>query len=369
MMKPRAILDILLPLAAGIVVMLAAQGCTSHSRADEPDGGGTAMLSLRIELSNARSASSRTGEEYEPDKLPANDTEKMHTVRVIIADGNGYVEHNSLWDLTQSPDIHAVGQDFPVSAPDTKTIILVANEASATLRDASGATIAAEACFTALNASVGTHVDMEALNALTMMRTDNFAPDSPLAMSAIHNYKIRRDSERYEATLTIHRAATKYTYRITNKDPLNSHVISRIGINNVAERQYFFPRAGFTDATQMMWHSYETPDQSGGEIYFTPEVTVAPGQTVEIGPFYLPEGHNTTIDRPYATLMEFDGLNQGWRTIEWSIPQTPSDKEPMTDLPRNTHVIINATLNYTNYELDFTVCPWQEEAIDIPDFN
>ena len=56
--------------------------------------------------------------------------------------------------------------------------------------------------------------------------------------------------------------------------------------------------------------------------------------------------------------------------LNWSIPQTPEQTEPMTDLPRNTHVIVNVKLLPDKpFLINYTICPWNEKTIDIPAFN
>ena len=368
-------------LAALLALTVCCWSCASEG--DEPRGGNddVALLSIRINLANAASPAaafpaSRAGEEYEPDKLPANDLEKMHTVRIIIIDSSGKVEHNSLWDLTASPDIVATGQDFPVSANDTKRIVLVANEAQATVTLPDSQKMPASDYFRSLKASVGALADLDLIKNITFATADNnsgaISTDclhGPLAMSAIHEYHIG-NAQRYSATFTIHRAAAKYTYRISNLDKV-AHKVDYIMVNNIASRQYFFPDADFTDESQYFHTAYRTPAGAGtSEITLPANRVITAGETVEIGPFYLPEGCDTGSGNPYATAFAFDGVFSGWRTLEWAKPQTPDVLTPMTDLPRNTHVIVNVSFTYTDFSINYTVCPWNSyDNIVIPPFN
>lgn len=365
---------------AVIASLTAATGC-SHDDLDIIDKGNaqTAVLTLRINLNNPDMASvahSRaTGDEYEPDKLPASNGEKMHTVRIIIADADGFVEHNTLWDLTTAPDIVATGQDFEVKSNELKTIILIANEDGTMVNDpVTGNAISAGTYFRTFDASIGVRINESELESLIFTAADNADQATnttlrlPLTMSAIHHYFIGNDSEHYNATFTIHRAAVKYTYRIKNNDS-KPHTVTSIGINNVASRQYFFPQATFTDDTQMFWDSYNTPDTSGREVFFDTATELAPGDETELGPFYLPEGHVTTAGNEYATAFVFDDVSTGWNIINWSTPQTPSQTAPMNDLPRNTHVIVNVNLRTSDITINYTVCPWVTNNIIIPPFN
>ena len=75
---------------------------------------------------------------------------------------------------------------------------------------------------------------------------------------------------------------------------------------------------------------------------------------------------------PYRIAFTFDERNSGWLPLKWSVPQTPETTELMTDLPRNTHVIVNVTLMPevpVQFTIDYTICPWTEHEINIPEFN
>lgn len=78
---------------------------------------------------------------------------------------------------------------------------------------------------------------------------------------------------------------------------------------------------------------------------------------------YLPEGRPGT--ESYHAGISVDGNFLGWAELR------DENGKPMTDLPRNTHVVINITLNleYSDFKINYTVCPWQTEEIDIPDFD
>ncbi len=370
-------------IAHSVVICLTSVFSSCKQESDDPAVGNdsSAILTIRINPGDAmnpayRTPSTRTGEEYEPDKWPANDKEKMHTVRIMIINSDGIVEHNSLWDLTISPDIVAMGQDYTVSANDTKHIIIIANEATATITLPEGKKTSASDYFKHYVASVGSFVDLSEFKSITYATADNNSGEDydgcihgPLAMSAIHEYHIG-DSGHYTVTLPIHRAAVKYTYRITNLDN-RSHNVDYIKVNNIASRQYFFPDADFTDESQYFHTAYRTPDNSGAsEITLHVNKTVYPGETAELPSFYFPEGTVTGENNPYQTAFAFDGIFTGWRILKWAIPQFPDQTVPMSDLPRNTHVIVNVSFNYSEFFIDYTVCPWNtQDNIIIPPFN
>lgn len=378
----------LLLIATALMLSAGCIGCMSSHDEEPPIVNGKpqpdpdddiVLLSIKINLSNTDSSTSmatRTGEEYEPDKWAANDLEKMHTVRVIILNSAGFVEHNSLWDLTAAPDIKATGEDFPVTAPDDKTILLFANEQWAKVREPDGSVLPASEYLSGLSAHAGVKADMTEIRAITHSLADNTSSTNPnclagpLAMSAIHSYHVDKDRDKYSATFNIHRAAVKYTYRFTNQDTEESHSVDNISINNIAGRQYLFPNADFTDESQMFFSEYRTPAGAGRQIVvLNTGRTINPGETLELGPFYFPESEVVESTSPYSTAFTFDGIYTGWCDLNWAVPQFPDKTALMTDLPRNTHVIVNVKFSYSKYIINYTVCPWDSHEVDLPDFN
>lgn len=356
-----------------------AVSCTD-SRFDGPDSPATSMLVLRVNLAGATMSRAQ-----EADKVAANDGEKINTLRVIILDGGNLVEHNSLWTL-DSPDIQKTGMRFKVKANDTKTIIFVANEAGTVIDvpDAAGSgytQTTAAAYFGALNPSIGLKADMAELRGITMALNKNLDTGTgfgagmilrrPLAINDIYSYTIGEAPE-YNATFYIGRAAVKYTFRITCNDDKADHTLTSVTIGRVAPVQYFFQNAVFTDDNHFFWSSYTTPPAAASASAVTiPCNTALPkGKTVEIGPFYFPEG--AEFASPYTVGFAVDGKQMGNQAIQWKIPEevgTDDPGTPMLDLPRNTHVITNITLNYQSWTLDYTVCPWEIHDITIPDFD
>lgn len=358
--------------------MLTALTACSHSGEDEPRPDDTAVLSLRIRLNRPDAGASRaTGDEYEADKKAAGDAERMHTLRIIIAGADGKAEHNTLWDLSANPDVEFVGQDYPVKANEQKTIILVANEAGVTLTKADGTKIDATSYLRSIDASIGSAVDMDELRQLTMQADDNSdgkgCLKTPTAMTAIHYYYVAGAKRNYKATFYIHRAAVKYSFRFTNSDSKKTRTVGSVSVNNFASGQYFFPDFDFTDATQLFWNSYNTPaGVTVAEKTLESGITLAPGETRELASVYVPEGGAAATDNPYKIAFTVDDRNSGWLPLNWSMPQTPETTQLMTDLPRNTHVIVNVTLTPEtpmSFTIDYTICPWTELEINIPDFN
>lgn len=357
------------------VLLAGAVSCTD-SRFDVPGGSATSMLVLRVNLAGGTMSRAQ-----EADKEAANDGEKINTLRVIILDGDKRVEHNSLWTL-DSPDVQKTGMRFKVKANDTKTIVLVANEAG-TVIDVPGpggigsTETTAAAYFGGLAASIGLQVDMDELRGITMSRKKNSGADgeclrSPLAINDIYEYPIGNAPE-YNKTFYIGRAAVKYTFRITCNDDKADHTLTSVTIGRVAPVQYFFQNAVFTDDNHFFWSSYTTPPAATSASALTiPCNTALPnGRTVEVGPFYVPEG--AEFATPYTVGFVIDGdVVMENLPVQWKIPEEigyDGPGTPMLDLSRNTHVITNISLNYQSWSWQYTVCPWEIHDITIPDFD
>lgn len=360
-----------------------AQSCSGDPYG-APDSPATTMLTIRVNL--AGETASRA---MEADKEAANNGEKMNTLRVIILDGDMVVEHNSLWTLS-TPDVQKTGLRFKVKANDLKTIIFVANEAGTVINipatGADGATtytaVDVAEYFGRLNPTVGMKADLDEMRGITMDLERNLHEGtgpgkgkmlrSPLAINDIHTYAIGNAPE-YNATFYIGRAAVKYTFRITNNDKTQDHRLTSLTIGRVAPVQYFFQNAVFTDDNHFFWSDYSVPLEAGSAAAVTipcGDLVLPKNSTTEVGPFYFPEGGRYAD--PYTVGLAVDGPDMGTFPIYWKIPEqlgTSEAGEPMTDLPRNTHVITNITLNYREVNLQYTVCPWQEYDIDIPGFN
>lgn len=357
----------ILSLVTAMLALLACSSCSDSSTEllVETDNA-TSLLNLRIRLARSTYSLRAPG-----DELPANDGEKMQTLRIMVLNGSSQVEYNNLFDLN-APAVEDVGASIRVSSNDVKTIILVANEADAVITDTEGKKHNASTYFSGINPAIGQFVDIAALRAMTMHFADNVDENgwlrTPLIINDIHTMRIGEDPE-YFQTFFVERAASKYTFRITNKDAFNSHILTSLTIGRVASAQFFFPNAAYGDDAHTNRLSYSTPaGVTTKDVVLNINREIPAGRTIEVGPFYVPEG--LVFDDAYKIGIAIDGNEFEHREISWRAPQTTADvAKPMTDLPRNSHVVSNITLNYLNWSVDYTICPWDEHVIDIPDFN
>lgn len=341
---------------------------------------GTAMLSVRVSLSGNTVAGysrlqTRTGEEYEPDKFPANSDELMHTLRVMIVGADGVLEHNTLWDFDSSPLEAASGGEYPVKAGEEKTVVLVANEDGKTITFPDGSTMDATEYFGRFSAAVGSLVDVGELAGITLSAADNMTDrypgglSGPLPMAGVYRYYVGAEGNRYSASFFMHRAAVKYTFRIANNDAARTHVLKSILIDNVAADEFLFPSATYLDKEQTILKEYSSSRRNGVVVEIPSGAALPPGGVTELGPYYFPEGPVMDAGNPYSVAFRLDDNFSGWRDLEWSVPQEPDNVSVMTDLPRNTHVVVNVSLNYEEFKINYTVCPWETHSVDIPSFN
>lgn len=350
-------------------VVLAAAACSRASREPEDHGEeGTVTLNMRITMRAGGSGD--------------NDAELMHTLRIIILDGAGFAEHNAYWNFDNALEDYTTSS-FKVKANDTKTILMVANEESAVLTLPDGSKARAHDWLTGIDAGAGEFVNMETVRGITMTLADNFADDGSMSngshyipMSAVHTYTVG-NNQNYSGKFYIHRAAAKYTFRFTVKDDKYDHTVNSVSIGSVASTEYFFPNATFavgTEIPQARLLSYVTPaDLTSSNRTFAVADGKIPAGTkdyVEFGPYYVPEGR-VSPSEGYGISFKVDGTQFPWLPLE---PHeidgaTVTNPKDMTDLPRNTHIIVNVTLNPMDFSVSYTICKWEEHEVVIPGFN
>lgn len=339
--------SILAPFAALLLSGAVAASCSQNrTETEEPsDPAGTAVLALNVSATDLSEESA-----------PLLSQEMMHSLRLIVLDSEGYAEHNILLDLSDAPCMTKEIAEFKVKAPDTKTVILVANEAGAAIMRPDGVRIPAGEYFGAISATAGQFVDLAEIRSLLIARSDI---SLPLPMTEVHTVTIGREPYIYRR-LPIVRAASKYTFHITNTDPRNSRTIDAVSLSHAARRSLFFPPPGASGTAD-----------AGGEDVLSVEcgLTVGPGATLDLAPIYVGEGLSAPETEPYAAGLTVDGKDLGLKPLEWSAPDTPESVSLMTDLPRNTHVVVNIRLTMTDFSIRYTVCPWNQETIDVPSFD
>ena len=375
-----------------VVTALVLVGCSAADPETPETGGGRghAYIHVRVNMPEAsvarqKDATTRAGSEFfgnfdnEEDKWGI-EGENMESLRVIVINGDGFVEHNNHYDLTNA--IEAGEYEYRVVSPDTKTILLFANEEGYSI-DNSGMEIAGGVESLPLyfeSLRPGAKVNVENLKKLTIALEHNsiggrgLSFKTPLPISAIYTEEIAADQEVVERDYVIHRAAVKYSFRIVNRSKFN-HTLEKIRIDRIADREFMLPDADWEKGSDDRWQmtDYRTPKTAREQEYvytlasplnLPTQMTVA----VEAVPaFYVPEGLKG--DAPQRVTISLDGQDLDvWKNLLWLMPgETQASPRPMVDLPRNSHVVVNITIEedgklsliadvqpYTGVKLD----PW-----------
>lgn len=331
---------------------------------------------------NTRGVTVNTGDYNKPQA-----GELMRTLRVIIANGAGQVEHNLFFDNLggEINDGNGIDQvkttdQVKVIGNDRKTIYLIANEGAITLEGDEPNASKLLGSFT-----TGTDIDEAAMKSLVLMADKHKADWNDdtkrlLPITNIEYFDVGKPYEEpYTANLFVHRAAVKFTFLFNNETnlPLSLDSILLIGDS---DREFLFPNAdGYTD--------YDKPDNMyRPTVYHTPAGTnfrqvrekmgftipsKQPGFRVPRS-LYFTEGSRLlgthiqgkeTIEDVYKVAVVINGVRTPWRKLDWFYPENPTEMKEMTDLPRNTHVVVQFTLTPRGLSAVACVQPYAEQKV------
>ena len=190
-----------------------------------------------------------------------------------------------------------------------------------------------------------------------------------IPMTACH--EVDMPLKDYDTELFIVRAATKFTYILTNNTSAPLH-LSGLTISKGARKEYLFPRAKFgkwsytdpvdgsivTEDVEKQIISYEVPLVQNNEYYVfqkTLSVTADAGASVKIDPIFLLEGKYTDAasdGKNYSTSLTVNG-------IEYTdyLPELPQ-------LPRNTHAVVYVRFSEMGISFTVEVMPYGEVILN-----
>lgn len=309
-------------------------------------------LKLDIEVSNLPSSPKTKG--YQD---PETDNEKMNTLRIIVVRESGIVEHNTYLNFTK-PDLILKDMEYKVVGGEKKKIWLIANEGNSKMTyDFSGIRPGAVFPENAVN------------EACISMTGNNDEVTGWIPMTACH--EVDMPLEDYDTELFVVRAATKFTYILTNNTSAPLH-LSGLTISKGARKEYLFPRATFdkwsyndpvdgstvTEEVGKQIDSYEVPLVQNNEYYVfqkTLSVTADSGASVKIDPIFLLEGKYTDAasnGKNYSTSLTVNG-------IEYTdyLPKLPQ-------LPRNTHAVVYVSFSEMGISFMVEVMPYGEVILN-----
>lgn len=362
----------LLKLKYGIVALVLGVllcGCSIYSKeGDIPVAENTSKVKLGVSVALTDGAAFLGMQSRGPLAEAVSDGEKMQTLRIIIVRPDGTVEHNRYYDFHQVPTTYFATAQFEVVGGETKKVYLFANENT---KFDSGRKVA-NYDFAAIkvgeqfptNDITGQDIYTDTDASLIEVNDAQTQMALPLFMSECHNvYVPEKKDENVE--LIIVRAAVKFTFRIinTSNEPL---ALNQLTISKLARYEYLLPKdvvyvtEPSEDGTTITYiESYKVPMPGNNEHYnfkaaFADKTVPGNGEVV-LDPIYLLESNYnddpSTVGRNYKI-----SLTVGDETYENGYFNN------LTALPRNTHVVVDVTLNgkLTGLECVVRVYPYGE---------
>lgn len=328
----------------GVCLAFLSSGCSRSADVRSDDLPFLVNLDVSVALSDIAIPESRVS----PDALPANDDEKMRTLRIVIVRPDGTVEANRFI----KPSVALVYdrmERFEVRGRETKLVYLFVNEGNTVVERMDGTAVAPDGklsdYLTAI--AVGDPFPTDVLASLVVrLEGDSAQLYGALPMSECHRIEVGEKDCSFELFVT--RAAVKFTYRITNHGSKDL-VLTGLTIGKMARREYYLPHGvvyeqneeGIREIVQ-----YDAVPADSYEFVYAddaiPDVGIAlpHGTTVEVPSIYLLESKSA---EPYATSLSFNGIEH--RKTFPSLPQ----------LPRNTHVVVNARIQSVDAQVKWQV--------------
>lgn len=339
-------------------------GCSIYSRPDDdPQTDTTEKVDLGISVALTDGAAFLGMQSRGPLADAVSNGEKMQTLRIIIVRPDGTVEHNRYYDFHQTPTTYFATAKFKVVGGETKKVYLFANENTTfttgyKVANYDFASIEVGEQFPT-NEITGQNIEtslIEVNDALTQIA-------QPLFMSECHSVDMPEKQDK-NVELIIVRAAVKFTFRIINQssEPLQ---LNQMTISKLARREYLLPNGVSYDtelseednSTYITYiKNYNVPMVGNNEHYnfkanydlTVPAKSATGDGEVVLDPIYLLESNYdddpTTEGRNYKI-----SLTVGNETYE------DGYFDNLTSLPRNTHVVVDVTLNSELSGLDCVV--------------
>ncbi len=385
----RTRIDILVRTAVlpALILMMSLTGCSLVMDDDTrtpSDGKATLILNIatsREGTPGIGTSSPTRGVTVTPDDYYGPETgELMRTLRVIIANGAGMVEHNLFFDNLGQVSSHTTDK-VHVVGNDRKTIYLIANEEASTLEG--DVTDPAELLG---SLTAGSDIDETAMKNLVLM-ADKHKPDwndnskRLLPITNIEHFNVGEAYEEpYSATLYVHRAAVKYTFLFNNETNLPVSLDS-IYLRGESDREFLFPVvAGYNmdNKEDNMYRptAYHTPRETKfREVREKIGISIPskqPGYRIPRS-LYFTEGSRLAgthtegdkiIEDVYKVSVVINGVQTPWRKLDWFYPEKPSEIKEMTELPRNTHVVVQFTLTPKGISAVACVQPYAEQKLE-----
>lgn len=379
------------------------------------------MLNIRVSLSDLLPKTRAEGEDS-PYAVAANDNEKIQTLRVIVVDSRNNVEGNVFMVLKKDGEGTAVTEQTVtvrnVASNDVKMIYLIANEGATRTFDGKPEKLV-DYKFSTIKPGLKFPLkEMEALKMHLHENVDHLSNglQGGLPMSEYHRVLIpvvpkqeegvpggdelagdgfflldeedRVIDERveevegvkegtgeeifgYRQTLWITRTAVKFTYEITNKQTAGTVTLKGLKMQKMAGTAYFLPRVLKRNGHEIEEFAVPVETMLNNEHfefqYALPDVRVLQQDKPEVlDPIYLLEGKYT----------DSNGVQEGGKACNYRVALVleRNGGEVITSymylpnlpmLPRNTHVVVRATINDpSDIEWEVDVVPYGEVLLE-----
>lgn len=358
------------------------------------------MLKIRVSLSDLLPKTRAEGVN-DPNAVAANDNERMQTLRVIVVNSKNDVEGNQYMDLTGgTPVTEQTVTVRNVTSNDTKTIYLIANE-KATRKSPVGGGDVRLVNYNFDNIQSGLKFPTGIIDTLKMRlreNTDHLSNglQGGLPMSEYHRVRIpvvpqaapsreqlvedgfflldeseQEETFGYRKTLWITRAAVKFTYEITNNQSKGTVKLKGLRMKKMAGKAYFMPRVLERDGHEIKEFAVPVETMENNEHFefkydLSASEELQKGKPLVLPPIYLLEGKYTDkngvkedgLACNYQAALVLERNGEEVTTSYMYLPNLPV-------LPRNTHVVVRATINDpSDIKWQVDVAPYGEVLLE-----
>lgn len=378
-----------------LAAVLGTSSCHKGSHEEMEAKSDPVMLKIRVSLSDLL-PKTRAGGVDDPNAAAANENEKIQTLRVIVVNSKNDVEGNQYMDLTDIGGTPVTEQTVTVrnvASNDVKMIYLIANEGATRKLPASqggGEGRLVDYDFTTARITPGLKFPLKEIEALKMRLNENSdhlsnGLQGGLPMSECHRVRIpvvppdapgRDELEGdgfflldendqiinpapgadeeifgYRQTLWITRTAVKFTCEVTNNQTAGRVKLKGLRMQKMAGEAYFLPRVLERDGHEIKEFAVPVETMENNKHFefkydLSATEELQKGKPFVLPPIYLLEGKYTDkngvkegdniCNYQAALILERDGKQD--TTSYMYLPNLPV-------LPRNTHVVLRATIN------------------------
>lgn len=305
----------------GCCILLLLAGCKIEDDAPQTSSD---KVNLTLSVATTHKGAPVLGE-----KLP--EAEKIHTLRVVILDGNGMVEHNTLLYDNETTGVDEVAdKTFEVTKNNSKTIYLLANAEQ----------------LPGLNLTE-TEGLVKRISEYDQVSLGYLRNAGSLPMSSSYSFNVQ-DKNKDCGTLYVAYAATKFTFTFENQMGAGMPLgISGLAINQIASTSYLYPHGAdrwlnnLLDKTIIS--TYDIPaiaTHAPFQLEDFERIVVENGQSYTFPPIYLTESKNiNNIDQKqsYSASLKI-GIGEDGAADHIRDVQLTDGTTPLNSLFRSTHV-------------------------------